>query len=136
MKDTLEKLSVPIVLMGSLWAAVGVVLEAFKVINERRDLAFKMVDECGKCLEKMLTPQIVYWTNMVPLTLGLVLFLIVVTALMIKIPRFVQLQDEAFERRMVIASRLFAAPLILTIVGFVLGGVFDFFYLFMQARIR
>lgn len=132
MKDTLEKVTVPIVLMGSLWAAMGVVLEAFKVINERRDLAYKMVAECGKCSEKVLTPQVVYLTNMVPLTVGQVLFLIVVTILMLRIPGFAQLQDKAFESRMVLASRLLATPLVFTIIGFVLGGTFDFWYLFVK----
>jgi hypothetical protein len=132
MKDALEKLGVPIVLMGSLWGAVGVVLDAFKVINERRDLAFKLVGECGKCADKVLTPQIVYLTNMVPLTTGLVLFLIVVTAVMIRIPHFAQLQDEVFHRRMVFTSRLLATPLVFTIIGFALGGAFDFYYLFVE----
>lgn len=131
-KNTLEKMTVPIVLMGSLWAAMGVVLEAFKVINERRDLAFKMAGECGKCAGKVLTPQIIYLTNMVPLTVGLVLFLIVVTILMIKIPRFAQLQDKGFEGRMALASRLLAVPLVFAIMGFVVGGAFDFWYLFLE----
>jgi hypothetical protein len=83
--NALQKLSVPIVLLGSLWGAVGVVLDAFKVINERRDLAFKMVAECGKCADRGVTPFVIYWTNMVPLTVGLVIFLAVVMTIMIRI---------------------------------------------------
>ena len=135
MKSALEKLSVPVVLMGSLWAAVGVVLDAFKVINERRDLILELITKCGKCADRALTPLVVYWTNLFPLTTGLVLFLVVVTTIMIKIPRFVQLQDEVFERRMIISSRLLSLPLIFTCAAYLLGGAFDIYYLFVQGRI-
>jgi hypothetical protein len=114
---------------------VGVVLDAFKVINERRDLAFRMVADCGKCVDRGVTPFVIYWTNMVPLTVGLVIFLAVVTTIMIRIPHFVSLEDEAFTRRMVQIGKLISIPLVFTAIAFLLGGTFDFFYLVVQGRI-
>jgi hypothetical protein len=72
---------------------------------------------------------------MVPLTVGLVIFLAVVTTIMIRIPHFVSLEDEAFTRRMVQIGKLVSIPLVFTAIAFLLGGAFDFFYLVVQGRI-
>lgn len=135
MNSDLEKLGVPIVLIGALWSAMGVVLEAFKVINERRDLVLNLIGECGKCTLQSLKPLIIYWTNMFPLTIGLVIFLIIMTGVLIKIPTFITPADRQFAAKLTVMSYIIAIPMVFATVAFLIGGGFDFYFLVVQDRI-
>ncbi len=132
MNTSLEKLSVPLVLMGSLWAAVGIVFDAFVVINSRRDLILTLITECGKCEDHALTPKLIYWTNLLPLSIGLILFLIVVMTLIISLPSFISFEDENFARKLKIISILFTMPLAFTILSFLASATFDFYYILQE----
>lgn len=132
MDGGLERMGIPLVLFGSLWGAVGVVLEAYQVINERRDEIFNLIETCGVCAERIMTPHIVYWTNLLPLSTGLVLFLLIVSWLMLCIPKFVQTDDQHFIRQMRFLSRFVASLPLFALIGFLGGGIFDFYVIFIQ----
>ena len=135
MNNSLEKLSIPIILLGSVWAAVGIIFQAFVVINERRDKVFALLEECGNCADKALTPAFIYWTNLFPLSAGLVIFLIVVTLVMLRLPHFIGFDVPEFTRKLVWSSWVLSTPLIFTILGFFVGWTVDFFYLIVSGRI-
>lgn len=128
----LERMGIPLVLFGSLWGAVGVVLQAYKAINERRDEIFKLIETCGDCTERILTPDAIYWTNLLPLSTGLVLFLFIVSWLMLCIPKFAQTDDQQFVRQMRFLSRFVASLPIFALLGFIGGGIFDFYIIMIQ----
>lgn len=129
MKGDLQTLGLPLVLLGSLWGAVGVVLNAFGVINERRDLMFKLLDECGRCEGRTLGPVQIYMSNLLPLSSGLCLFLLIVTYVMLSIPRYMNIEDEQYARRMRFVSRFIASLPLFALFSFLIGGVFDVYTL-------
>lgn len=135
MNSEFEKLGVPIVLIGSLWSAMDVVLSAFKEINERRDLITDLIDKCGKCDDCSLTPAIVYWTNLFPLSAGVIIFLAIMTVVSIKMPAFANLLDQDFAAKLERLARLIALPLLIALLGFVAGCLFDFYYFIVQDRV-
>ena len=129
MKGDLQTLGLPLVLLGSLWGAVGVVLNAFGVINERRDLMFKLLDECGSCEGRILGPVQIYVSNLLPLSTGLCLFLLIVSYVMLSIPRYMKIEDEQYARRMRFVSRLIASLPLFALCSFLIGGMFDVYTL-------
>jgi hypothetical protein len=132
MNSDLEKLSVPIVLIGSLWSAMGVVLEFFKIINERRDLVLTLIEKCGKCVAHPLRPLVIYWTNMFPLSLGVFIFLIIMTGVLIKIPTFITFADGQFAAKLQTMAYIIAIPLAFAAVAFLIGGIFDLYFFVVQ----
>ena len=129
MKGDLQTLGLPLVLLGSLWGAVGVVLNAFGVINERRDLMFKLLDECGLCEGRTLGPVEIYLSNLLPLSTGLCLFLLIVSYVMLSIPRYMNIEDEQYARRMRFVSRFIASLPLFAFFAFLTGGAFDVYTL-------
>lgn len=132
MKGDLQSLGLPLILLGSLWGAVGVVLNAFGVINERRDLMFKLLDECGPCPDRTLGPVELYISNLLPLSAGLCLFLLIVSYVMLSIPRYMSIEDEQYARRMRFVSRLIASLPLYALCAFLIGGMFDVYTLFSR----
>jgi len=118
-------LGLPIVLLVSLWGAVNTTLSIFRVINERRDLAFSMIEECGKCPDKLLGPVEIYVTNMLPLSIGVCLFLGLICYVVISIPRYMNVEDENDRQRMKHACYLIASLPGFSLLGFLGGGIFD-----------
>jgi len=118
-------LGLPIVLLVSLWGAVNSTLKFFEVINERRDMAFGMIDSCGTCPEQTLGPLTIYFTNVVPLTTGVSIFLLLVSYVVISIPHYMNVEDKLDIDRMKLACHLIASLPLFGLFGFLGGGIFD-----------
>jgi hypothetical protein len=118
-------LGLPIVLLASLWGAVNTTLTFFKIINERRDQVFGLIDSCGNCPELTLGPLPIYFTNVVPLTLGVCLFLVLICYVITSIPRYMNVDDEDDIKRMMFACKAIASLPAFGLVAFILGGAFD-----------
>src|SRR5512134_259384 len=96
-KDSnMPTLGAPLVLLATLWGAVGSVLSAFSIINDRRDKIFALIEECRRCDGKLLGPLESYVTNLLPLSLGIFLFLLIVTVIVIQIPSFMNCEDPVY----------------------------------------
>lgn len=125
MTDQMKAIGMPMVLLATLWGAVNVVLNAFDIINERRDLVFELIDNCQRCPEQILGPLEIYWTNVLPLTSGLCLFLAIVTTVLFSLPNYVRVDDETYYRKVRFASRFIATLPLFALTAFVAGGLFD-----------
>ena len=138
-------LGLPVVFLGALWGAVSIVLTAYKLINDKRDEIIHML-ECqgliagkgqgseallGKCLEccdpsvRIFGPLELYFGNLLPLSLGVCLFLAIVTYGVWKMPSYVNLEDPETRRKVQRISSFTASLPAFALVGFALGTVFD-----------
>lgn len=122
----MESLGRPLILLAALWGAVNTTLNFFEIINERRDLMFELIDRCGACADAGITlgPIELYFTNLLPLTLGLMIFLGLIGYVVISIPEFMRLEEaERIKMRSVV--RMISVLPFFGLFGFVCGGIFD-----------
>jgi hypothetical protein len=122
----MEALGRPLVLLAALWGAVNTTLSFFQIINARRDIIFELVDRCGACVDAGITlgPTELYFTNLLPLTIGLVIFLALIAYVVISIPDFMRLEDQE-KARMRFVARMVALLPLFGLLSFVGGGIFD-----------
>jgi hypothetical protein len=146
-KET-PKFGLPLFLLGTLWSAVSIVFAAYKLINDKRDEIIHIL-ECQrliggktyaraellpKCLEccdpnvRILGPIDLYFSNLLPLSFGVCLFLVIITYSVWKMPSYMNLDDP--ETRFIIL--LIASLPAFALVGFGIGAVFDI-YTILQA---
>ena len=125
-KDTnTPALGAPLLLLATLWGAVGSVLGAFEIINDRRDRIYTLIEECGRCEGKMLGPLELYLTNLLPLSLGICLFLLIVSVIVVRIPSYMTSEDVVYLQRMKFAARFIASLPLFSLFGFFAGAIFD-----------
>lgn len=125
-------LGLPIVLLASLWGAVNTTLNFYRFINERRDEVFRLLDECGRCPGRSLGPFEIYFTNMMPLTVGVCLFLVLITYVIATIPEYMDIDDDGERRRFRGACYAIACLPAFGLIGFFGGGTFDALVLFSR----
>lgn len=123
--DDVNKLGLPIVLLAALWGAVNTTLSFFEIINARRDMMFELVDSCGYCIEKTLGPVEIYFTNLLPLTIGNIIFLGLICHVILSIPRHMKIADDVEAKRLQVACKAIALLPAFGVLGFVGGGIFD-----------
>ncbi|WP_295624523.1 hypothetical protein [uncultured Nitrosomonas sp.] len=121
----MDRLGLPIVLLAALWGAVNTTLSFFQTINARRDLIFELIDECGYCAEKTLGPIEIYFTNLLPLTIGNIIFLGLISYVILSIPRHMKIENIAEAEHLKIACRVIAVLPIFGAISFAVGGIFD-----------
>jgi len=121
----MDKLGLPIVLLSALWGAVNTTLSFFQIINARRDIVFELIDKCGRCLEKTLGPIEIYLTNLLPLTIGNIIFLCLISYVIISIPRHMKTENEEEANRMKKACNIIAVLPIFGAISFLGGAIFD-----------
>lgn len=121
----MDRLGLPIVLLAALWGAVNTTLSFFQTINARRDLIFDLIDECGYCTEKTLGPIEIYFTNLLPLTIGNIIFLGLISYVILSIPRHMKIENTAEAEHLKIACRVIAVLPIFGAISFAAGGIFD-----------
>ena len=132
-KDTnMPTLGAPLVLLATLWGAVGSVLSAFGVINDRRDRIFALIEECGRCEDKLLGPLEIYVTNLLPLSLGISLFLLIVAVIVVQIPSYMVCEDTVYLQRMRFAAWFIASLPLFCLLGFLAGALFDGWIVFSK----
>jgi hypothetical protein len=118
-------LGLPIVLLASLWGAINTTLKFFEIINERRDIVFKLIDKCVTCPKQTLGPLEIYLTNIVPLSIGVCIFLALVSYVVVSIPRYMNVEDKQHNHQMKFACNLITILPLFALLGFVGGGIFD-----------
>ena len=125
MNYNIGTLGLPIVLLGSLWGAVNTTLKFYEFINDRRDQVFEMIDKCGVCPGVTLGPLQIYFTNMMPLTLAVCLFLVLICFVTISIPNYMDVEDENDIKRTRFSCYAIASLPAFGLLGFVSGGIYD-----------
>jgi hypothetical protein len=122
----MEALGRPLVLLAALWGAVNTTLNFFEIINQRRDIMFGLIDRCGACADAGITlgPLELYFTNLLPLTVGLMIFLALIGYVVISIPDFMRL-DDAEKIKMRSVARMVSILPFFGFFGFLCGGIFD-----------
>ncbi|PXW81717.1 hypothetical protein C8R34_1346 [Nitrosomonas sp. Nm84] len=123
--DDVNKLGLPIVLLAALWGAVNTTLSFFEIINARRDMMFALIDSCGYCAEKTLGPIEIYLTNLLPLTIGNIIFLGLICYVILSIPPHMKIADDMEAKRLKTACRAIALLPAFGVLGFAGGGIFD-----------
>ena len=121
----MDKLGLPIVLLAALWGAVNTTLSFFQTINTRRDMIFELIDKCGYCTEKTLGPLEIYFTNLLPLTIGNIIFLSLISYVIIAIPRHMRIDDDTETRRLKTVCMVIAILPTFGAISFAAGGLFD-----------
>lgn len=115
----------PLILLASLWGAVTITLKFFEIINSRRDMMFELIDKCGSCPEQTLGPIEIYFTNLMPLTIGLIIFLGLIVYVVLSIPRYMQMENETEAKRTKRACMAISLLPVFGLLAFVAGGMFD-----------
>ena len=121
----INKLGLPIVLMAALWGAVSTTLNFFEIINSRRDMIFKLIDSCGYCTEQTLGPIEIYFTNLLPLTIGNIIFLALICYFIFSIPRHMKVEDHVEAEHLKAACMIIAILPAFGVLAFLAGGIFD-----------
>lgn len=124
-ENDMDKLGLPIVLLAALWGAVNTTLSFFQTINARRDMMFDLVDKCGYCPGQTLGPIEIYLTNLLPLSLGNIIFLTLISYVILSIPRHMKIEDIAEAKRLKTACVVIAVLPIFGAISFAVGGIFD-----------
>ena len=150
MKD-MPTLGLPLILLGALWGAVSIVLQFYQIINAKRDqiLVFieckkafagkltnaggdfvaapaKVLDQCQLCCySKELQPIDLYLSNLLPLSLGLCLFLAIVSLAVVRIPGYLNSDDGDFMRRVRRICWITASLPLFALIAFATGLAFD-----------
>jgi|GEM_PF-2206512 len=150
MKD-MPILGLPLILLGALWGAVSIVLQSYQMINAKRDQimvlieckkAFagkltnaggdfvaapaKVLDQCQSCCYgKELQPIDLYFSNLLPLSLGLCLFLAIVSFAVVCIPSYLNSGDADLMRRVRRISWITASLPLFSLFAFAVGMFFD-----------
>lgn len=130
----INKLGLPIVLLAALWGAVSTTLSFFEIINARRDLIFKLIDSCGYCTEQTLGPIEIYFTNLLPLTIGNAIFLSLICYVILSIPRHMKIEDNVEAERLRTACVTIAILPAFGMLAFVAGGIFDMIMLIRSLK--
>jgi hypothetical protein len=130
----INKLGLPIVLLAALWGAVSTTLNFFEIINARRDLIFKLIDSCGYCTEQTLGPIEIYFTNLLPLTIGNAIFLSLICYVILSIPRHMKIEDNVEAERLKTACVTIAILPAFGMLAFVAGGIFDMIMLIRSLK--
>jgi len=130
----INKLGLPIVLLAALWGAVSTTLNFFEIINARRDLIFKLIDSCGYCTEQTLGPIEIYFTNLLPLTIGNAIFLSLICYVILSIPRHMKIEDNVEAERLKTACVTIAILPAFGMLAFVTGGIFDMIMLIRSLK--
>ncbi|QSA97603.1 hypothetical protein [Methylococcus sp. EFPC2] len=63
----------PFLLLGLLWSAVSIALTAFGLVNGKRDEIVALIEKCGRCPDKIIGPESLYFSNLLPLSFGVCL---------------------------------------------------------------
>ena len=121
----MDKLGLPIVLLAALWGAVNTTLSFFQMINARRDMMFELIDKCGYCPEQTLGPVEIYLTNLLPLTLGNIIFLYLISYVILSIPRHMKIENDEEARRLKVACNIISVLPIFGALSFCGGAAFD-----------
>jgi len=121
----MEKLGGPFVLLVALWGAVNTTLSFFQAINARRDLIFELIDKCGYCPEQTLGPIEIYLTNLLPLSIGNIIFLSLISYVILSIPDHMKLENEEEAKRLKTACNVIAILPVFGALTFFAGGIFD-----------
>ncbi|NBQ68157.1 MAG: hypothetical protein EBU46_04700 [Nitrosomonadaceae bacterium] len=121
----MDKLGLPIVLLAALWGAVNTTLSFFQFINARRDMMFELIDKCGYCPEQTLGPVEIYLTNLLPLTIGNIIFLYLISYVILSIPRHMKIENEDEAKRLKTACNYIAVLPIFGALSFCGGAIFD-----------
>lgn len=121
----MDKLGLPIVLLAALWGAVNTTLSFFQIINARRDMMFELIDKCGRCPEQTLGPVEIYLTNLLPLTVGNIIFLCLISYVIVSIPRHMKIENDDEANRLKKACNIIAVLPIFGAVAFFGGAIFD-----------
>ena len=127
MNDEFKRIGFPLLFIGTFWGAGQVFLAALKMINERRDLILQLVEECGNCAGRARTPLLIYWTNLAPLSVGVCIFALAITIIIIVLPTYLYTDDAHFARKVRRMSTMFSSLPLFVSLGFLGGALFDFF---------
>lgn len=123
--DDVNKLGLPIVLLAALWGAVNTTLSFFQIINARRDMMFELIDRCGYCTEQTLGPIEIYFTNLLPLTIGNIIFLGLICYVILSIPHHMKIEDNTEAKRLKVACMFIGILPAFGALAFFVGGIFD-----------
>ena len=129
-----DSLGLPMMLLVALWGAVNTTLEFFKIINERRDQVFEMVDTCGSNCTEILGPIEIYISNCMSMTIGLCIFLSIIVYFVLTIPKYMNITDEDEAKRAQLACRVIAILPAYGLFGFLTGGTFDVIMLILNYK--
>ena len=129
-----NKLGLPIVLLAALWGAVSTTLSFFEIINARRDIMFELIDKCGYCSEQTLGPLEIYFTNLLPLTIGNIIFLSLIFYVILSIPRHMKIEDNTEAKHLKSACMVIAMLPAFGVLAFVAGGIFDMIMLIRSLK--
>ncbi len=144
-----EKFGIPIILLGALWGTFGVVLAAFNEVIKRRDKIYDTIynkqighNQPSNKYNNENTPDHVskdplnitikqrYLSDLLPMSLGLCLFLAIVSAILLYLPKFFDGETKQGYSNLVehigTLSIIAAILPIVCCLGFLVGMIIDY----------
>jgi Na+/proline symporter len=124
MKPT-DRFGLPLVILAGLWGSFDVVLKVFVILNRQRDLFFALKSSLSGQNRSGLTPAQIFFSDWLPMWLGIGLFLFIICAVFWLLPRFFESEAADDERRIKLICRLAFLLPAFGIVGWLVGGIID-----------
>lgn len=117
--SSVERIGIPVILLGATYGIFGTVLDAWEKLNARRDsvIAPPIPVNDGFRL-------IVFWSDWLPMTVGLCIFLFSFTVITFMVPEFAAFSDKRLAKNTRISCWLVAG---LTGFGFLAFSVLAFY---------
>lgn len=115
----------PFLLLGLLWSAVSNALTAYGMINAKRDEILALIEKCGRCPDKLVGPEALYFVNLLPLSLGICLIYGVLSYAMMSIR-----SSPSVAPRVKKATQVIVLLPVYCFLAFAGGAVFDAIIIF------
>jgi len=125
----------PLVLIGTIWGAFTSVLEAFKIILNRRNTICTLIEAPEQNADTVLKIKQQYWYTLFPLSSGLCLFLAIVATFLLVLPEFLSAAEDISATQNISANFIYNVTLVCWIAaslpvfsffGFFWGAIHDF----------
>jgi len=121
--NPVQLVGIPALLLAAIYSAFGIVLQAYNLLNGRRDLILGL--GVNHAPQSQAAANVVLNDDYVPLWLGLCFFIAIFAGIMFVVPRFVT-KNQHLSRKLKTLRRLCIALPISGFFAFLIGGYYDY----------
>lgn len=127
----LSKLGLPVVLLGAIWGAFGVVMQAYNLIDNRRDIAFSIKIAHQASPMEIANAYHVFWFDWFPMWIGTLWFCLLFTVVIAMIPKFL-IADKPVGKDIKLICWLSATLPGIGVIAILYCGLADIYFYFAR----
>ena len=126
-EPTKNHVTIIAILLGATWGAFGAFMKAAEMINERGDLILAIRKQGVEHPLGLANPTLIFWCDWFPLAIGMLVFSIFFTIVMILLPHFMgNYVDPAFKRTLTLLCRVAAVLPAFSALSIIATGIAEF----------